>query len=46
MLDALLILARLAQIWRLNAVTTGPVELLPGMVLRAKHGVCVKTERR
>lgn len=45
-LEATLILATLAQIWRLNAVTTGPVELLPGMVLRAKHGVCVKTERR
>lgn len=45
-LEAMLILATLAQIWRLSAVTTEPVELLPGMVLRAKHGVCVKTERR
>lgn len=45
-LEALLILATLAQVWRLEAVADKPVELQPGMVLRARHGVRLKPVRR
>ncbi|HST51697.1 MAG TPA: cytochrome P450 [Pyrinomonadaceae bacterium] len=45
-LEALLILATLAQVWRLKAVADEPVELQPGMVLRARHGIRLRPVRR
>jgi len=45
-LEGVLILATLAQSWRMTTVTTRPPELQPGMVLRMKHQMSVSPERR
>jgi cytochrome P450 len=45
-LEGVLILTTLARAWRMTAVTTRPVELQPGMVLRAKHGMSMRPKQR
>jgi cytochrome P450 len=45
-LEGVLILATLAQAWRLKAVTAKPIEPLHGLVLRTKHGIRIRPERR
>src|SRR6185503_16057519 len=43
-LEALVITAVLAQTWRTRLVPGHPVEMDPGITLRAKHGLCMFVE--
>jgi len=45
-MEGILILATLARNWRLTAVPGRRVELQPGMVLRSRHGMHMRAERR
>jgi cytochrome P450 len=45
-LEGVLILATMAQRWRLRLVPGHPVELQPVITLRPKHGMAMTAERR
>jgi cytochrome P450 len=42
---AILLLATIGRHWRLNYVPSQPAELLPGVILRPRNGMPMKTER-
>lgn len=46
MMEAVLLLATIAQRFRVRLVPGHPVELLPSITLRPKHGIRVQLERR
>jgi cytochrome P450 len=46
MMEIVLILASIAQKFRLELVTKHPVELQPAMSLRPRNGIRMKVERR
>jgi cytochrome P450 len=45
-LEAILVLAAIAQRWRLRLAPGHPVELQPVITLRPRHGMLMRVERR
>ena len=45
-LETILVLAAIAQRWRLRLVPGHPVELQPVITLRPRHGMLMRVERR